>query len=118
MFVDPNCNLWSSDDNGKVYSFEVCDPVEAPTYVVSGVSVSNFVTPAWFDPLASRKSKTQFDKLGHLHSPFSILKWVRRLRTPGQAAPGVRSGVPHLAQGHEARARIAHDAARRAGGSL
>lgn len=74
MFIDPNCNLWSADDNGKVYSFEVCDPVEAPTYDVDGVSVSNFVTPAWFDPLADQKQKKQFDKLGLLPHSFSILK--------------------------------------------
>jgi hypothetical protein len=71
MFVDPNCNLWA-DDKGSAYSFEVCDPVEAPTYTVSGVSVSNFVTPSWFDPLAP--ATAQFDKLGHLTTPFSILK--------------------------------------------
>ena len=52
MFIDPNCNLWANDGHGKAYSFEVCDPVEAPTYEVNGVSVSNFVTPAWFDPLS------------------------------------------------------------------
>ena len=34
MFVDPNCNLWANNDKSKAYSFEVCDPVEAPTYVV------------------------------------------------------------------------------------
>jgi hypothetical protein len=72
MFIDPNCNLWANDQKGSAYSFEVCDPVEAPTYDVSGVSVSNFVTPAWFDPLAAPTA--QFDKLGHLHVPFSILK--------------------------------------------
>ncbi len=72
MFVDPNCNLWSNNDKGQVYSFEVCDPVEAPSYEINGVSVSNFVTPAWFDPLAPPTS--QFDKLGLLKSPFSILK--------------------------------------------
>src|SRR3974390_342122 len=44
MFVDPNCNLWANDDKGSAYSFEVCDPVEAPSYTVAGVSVSNFVT--------------------------------------------------------------------------
>lgn len=75
MFIDPNCNLWSADGNNKVYSFEVCDPVEAPTYEVDGVSVANFVTPAWFDPLAvTRKQKTQFDKLGLVEAPFAILK--------------------------------------------
>src|SRR5690348_2607477 len=35
-------------------------------------SVSNFVTPAWFDPLAP--ATAQFDKLGQLTAPFIILK--------------------------------------------
>jgi hypothetical protein len=72
MFVDPNCNLWANDGKGAAYTVEVCDPVEAPTYTVSGVSVSNFVTPSWFDPLAP--ATAQFDKLGHLSAAFSILK--------------------------------------------
>ncbi len=72
MFVDPNCNLWANDGQGSAYSFEVCDPVEAPSYVVNGVSVSNFVTSAWFDPLAAQTA--QFDKLSQLTAPFSILK--------------------------------------------
>ena len=72
MFIDPNCNLWANDSNGSAYSFEVCDPVEAPSYTVKGVSVSNFVTPSWFDPLAP--ATAQFDKLGQLHAAFSILK--------------------------------------------
>jgi hypothetical protein len=72
MFVDPNCNLWADDGKGSAYSFEVCDPVEAPSYAVSDVSVSNFVTPSWFDPLAA--ATAQFDKLGQLSAAFSILK--------------------------------------------
>jgi hypothetical protein len=40
--------------------------------VVNGVSVANFVTPSWFDPLAP--ATAQFDKLGELHAAFSILK--------------------------------------------
>lgn len=72
MFVDPNCNLWSNDGKGSIYTFEVCDPVEAPSYTVNGVSVSNFVTPAWFDPLAG--AGAQFDKLGLLKAPFAMLK--------------------------------------------
>jgi hypothetical protein len=74
MFIDPNCNLWATNNKGEVYSFEVCDPVEAPSYVVDGVSVSNFVTPAWFDPLSTQKKATRFDKLGLLSKSFSILK--------------------------------------------
>ena len=74
MFVDPNCNLWANNDAGRTYSFEVCDPVEAPTYEVHGhnVSVSNFVTPSWFDPLAAKTAT--FDQLGLLKAPFSLLK--------------------------------------------
>jgi hypothetical protein len=72
MFVDPNCNLWADDSKGSAYSLEVCDPVEAPSYTVSNVSVSNFVTPSWFDPQAP--SGAQFDKLGQLTAPFTILK--------------------------------------------
>jgi hypothetical protein len=72
MFIDPNCNLWANDGKGSVYSLEVCDPVEAPTYTVSGVSVANFVTPSWFDPLAP--ATAQFDKLGKLSAAYSILK--------------------------------------------
>jgi hypothetical protein len=71
MFVDPNCNLWANNGQGSAYSLEVCDPVEAPTYTVNGVSVSNFVTPAWFDPLAP--AGAQFDKLGQLTAGFTIL---------------------------------------------
>jgi hypothetical protein len=42
------------------------------SYAVNGVSVSNFVPPSWFDPLAP--ATAQFDKLGQLHAAFSILK--------------------------------------------
>ena len=59
MYIDPNCNLWANDGKGSAYSFEVCDPVEAPSYTVNGVSVSNFVTPSWFDSLAP--ATAQFD---------------------------------------------------------
>ena len=71
LFVDPNCNLWANDGQGSVYSLEVCDPVEAPTYTVSGVSVSNFVTPSWYDP--QPPAGAQFDKLDQLTAGFSIL---------------------------------------------
>jgi hypothetical protein len=37
------------------------------------VSVSNFVTPAWFDPLSDHAT-AQYDKLGTLKAPFTILK--------------------------------------------
>jgi hypothetical protein len=64
MFIDPNCNLWANDGQGSVYGLEVCDPVEAPHYTVNvggqDVAVSNFVTPAWFDPLAPSGAQVDF----------------------------------------------------------
>ena len=71
LLIDPDCNLWANNGNGRAYSYEVCDPVEAPTYSVQGVSVSNFVTPAWFDPNAADTAR--YDHLGLLKAPFSLL---------------------------------------------
>ncbi len=113
MFVDPNCNLWASDGQHKVYSFEVCDPVEAPTYDVNGVSVSNFVTPAWFDPLAAANNKTQFDRSSLLKKPFTLLPSGymvystagKEQQVQGDKMPGWRmeSKERHFARSHRRR---------------
>lgn len=53
--ADPSCNLMADNLNGLLVAYEVCDPVEVQTYassVDSGVQVSNFVLPSWFDPKA------------------------------------------------------------------
>ena len=70
MFIDPACNLWAVNGQGPAYSLEVCDPVEAPTYTVNNVSVSNFVTPSWFDPQAPTGAR--FDKQGQVTAAFTI----------------------------------------------
>ena len=70
MFIDPACNLWAVNGQGPAYSLEVCDPVEAPTYTVSGVSVSNFVTPSWFDPQAPAGAR--FDNQRQVTAAFTI----------------------------------------------
>jgi hypothetical protein len=73
--ADPRCNLWADDGRGVAYALEVCDPVESDAYavVVRGhgrVTVSNFVTPAWFDPNAGTGDR--FDWLGRVSSPFAM----------------------------------------------
>ena len=70
LAADPSCTFWGGNGH-REYALEICDPVEAPTYELDGVSVSNFTTPAWFDPQAPAASK--FDWLGLLHKPFSLL---------------------------------------------
>ncbi|AUG75280.1 hypothetical protein CFP65_0305 [Kitasatospora sp. MMS16-BH015] len=76
-FVDEHVNLWADDLKGAAYAYEIGDPVESDSYeiTVSGagpVSVSNFVTPAWFDPQAS--SSDGFDHLGKVTAPFQMTK--------------------------------------------
>jgi hypothetical protein len=111
MFIDPACNLWAVNGQGSAYSLEVCDPVEAPTYTVNGVSVSNFVTPSWFDPLPPAGAR--FDNKGQVTAPFTIAAggyanyvnggqvkqqwgtkypgWRKAMKTPPTAAPMARS---------------------------
>jgi len=74
--ADPHANLWADNGRGVSYAYEVGDPVESDSYVikVSGhpVTVSNFVTPHWFDPQA--KSGEQFDFLGKVTAPFQMTR--------------------------------------------
>ena len=58
---DPGANRWADMAGGSQdCALELCDPVQNQTYEVNGVSVSDFVTQAYFDPGASGP----FDHLG------------------------------------------------------
>lgn len=77
-FGDPYCNDWSDSGRGFMVAKELSDPVEADGYQIGGVTVSNFVTPEYFDPTVSADEK--FDYLGRLTQPFSMSKggyWVQ-----------------------------------------
>jgi hypothetical protein len=52
MLADPWINWCAVGTDSKIYALEVCDAVEADAlgYFVNGVLVSDFVTPAWFEP--------------------------------------------------------------------
>lgn len=45
---DPGCNLWADDARGTEWARELCDAVESSRYQVNGVTVSDFVLPAFF----------------------------------------------------------------------
>lgn len=47
---------------------ETCDAVEADSYLLSGIELSNFVTPHWFDP----DSPGPWDYLAQLTGPLSL----------------------------------------------
>jgi hypothetical protein len=77
MLGDPDINLTAfvqpSADRGRLYAYEVCDACEADNfgYVIDGVTVSDFVFPAWFE---SFRKSGQFDFGNHIKKPFHLLK--------------------------------------------
>lgn len=93
MAVDPRCNLWADSGRGFLVAYEVGDPVQSDHYDIDGVTVSNFVLPAWFDPNTPRGTKV--DYLGNLRAPFTMSSggyWVQ-LRA-GQATQKFGEHMP------------------------
>ena len=52
MLADPWINWCATGSDSKIYALEVCDAVDADelSYIIDGVLVSDFVTPAWYEP--------------------------------------------------------------------
>jgi hypothetical protein len=73
MLADPWINWCAIGGDGQIYALEVADPVEADNlgYEIDGVLVSDFVTPAWFEP-------TEADRMD----------FKRHLSKAGELAPG------------------------------
>ncbi len=82
---DAPANLWADSPDGSDVALELCDPVEGDTYEIDGVSVSNFVYPAYFDPNAQKGEK--FDFMGKLTAPFTMTPggYMIKRTEPGQA---------------------------------
>jgi len=62
MLADPWTNWCAVAIDNQIYALEVADPVEADElgYEIDGVRVSDFITPAWFEP-------TEADRLDFKH---------------------------------------------------
>jgi hypothetical protein len=73
MVIDPIANLWAGATGRTEYAYEMCDPVEEDTFMVDGITMSNFVHPSWFEPF-KHPSGTKFDHLGKLKKPFTMTK--------------------------------------------
>jgi len=52
MLGDPWINWCAESPDGRLFALEVCDAVEADHlgYEIDGVTVSDFITPSWFEP--------------------------------------------------------------------
>lgn len=72
MAVDPWLNGAFQDPQGTFWADEVCDPVEDDQYgyEISGVLVTDFVTPNWFD---HQHSGTSMDFRNHANAAFQVL---------------------------------------------
>lgn len=71
--TDPRLRLCVELDDG-VFDREICDRVEADSYVVDGVTLSNFNTPACFEPTPGIASE--------------LYDWLRLSKAPNEIRPG------------------------------
>ncbi|HKW15430.1 MAG TPA: hypothetical protein VJS69_13160 [Candidatus Krumholzibacteria bacterium] len=73
MLVDPAINLMSTGpDATSMYAYESADPVEALSFQVNGIAMSDFVYPSFFEGFRKRSS-TRFDHMNKVKKPFEIL---------------------------------------------
>lgn len=80
LIIDPNCRAYLPGPDPRPqaapgdwvwHTYEVCDAVERTEYQIDGVSVSNFVTPAYFGAEGTDRARTDF--LGIGVAPFGLL---------------------------------------------
>jgi hypothetical protein len=93
LIEDPYCNAWHDMSDGRTEDArELCDRVEGDSYVLDGVSVSNFLGPRAF-----RDGVGPFDFLGMqgdsrgLRSPWEIRPTGYAIRRTGGPAGTTRS---------------------------
>ena len=73
MLVDPAINLMTTGPDPKlVYAYESADPVEALSFLVNGIAMTDFVYPAYFEAF-HKPGSVQFDRLKKIGKPFQIL---------------------------------------------
>jgi hypothetical protein len=73
MLVDPAINLMTTGPDPKtIYAYESADPVEALSFAVSGIPMTDFVYPAYFEAF-HKPGSVQFDRMNKLARPFQIL---------------------------------------------
>jgi len=73
MLVDPAINLMTTGPDPKtIYAYESADPVEALSFPVNGIPMSDFVYPAYFENF-HKPGSVHFDQLKRIKKPFEIL---------------------------------------------
>ena len=73
MLVDPGTNMMTTGPDPKtIYAYESADPVEALSFDVQGMSMSDFIYPSYFETF-HKKGSVQFDHMNKVTKPFQIL---------------------------------------------
>src|SRR6184192_1958790 len=73
MLVDPAINLMTTGpDPAIIYAYESADPVEALSFPVNGVQMSDFIHPAYFEDF-HKPGSVRFDHMDKVKKPFQIL---------------------------------------------
>ena len=73
MLVDPAINMMTTGPNPKlVYAYESADPVEALSFDVDSIPMSDFVYPSYFEAFHPAGS-VRFDQMEKVNKPFQIL---------------------------------------------
>ena len=73
MLVDPAINLMTTGPDPKlIYAYESADPVEALTFKVMGMPMSDFVYPSYFEAF-HKPGSVKFDHVNKVTKPFQIL---------------------------------------------
>jgi hypothetical protein len=74
MLVDPAINLMTTGPDSKtIYAYESADPVEALSFPVRGIQMTDFVYPSYFESFR-KPGSVKFDAMGKVDKPFQILK--------------------------------------------
>ncbi len=73
MLVDPAINLMTTGPDPKIiYAYESADPVEALSFPVQGIRMTDFVYPAYFEDF-HKPGSVRFDHLRKVNRPFQVL---------------------------------------------
>ena len=73
MLVDPAINLMTTGPDLKAtYAYESADPVEALSFNVNGIPMSDFIYPSYFE-IFRKANSVPFDHLKKVSKPFQIL---------------------------------------------
>jgi hypothetical protein len=73
MLIDPAINMMTTGPDAKtMYAYESADPVEALSFNVKDIAMSDFVYPAYFE-VFRKTGSAKFDHLNKIKKPFQIL---------------------------------------------